>query len=101
VRSLASERACVYACVCMRMRASRTTCVTRVYVCARVCGAGPSWPLDSELAALLGVTLSTLESRRPHLESTSPPGTAPPEEWATALVIALLQARAVTCVALS
>ena len=53
---------------------------------------GPAWNLDQQLADMLGVPLRKLEERRPPLE-TALGALAEPNDWATALVIALLQLR--------
>ena len=52
---------------------------------------GPTWLLDARLAELLGVPLPVLERRRPVLEASGE--IAEPRDWATSLVIALLQLR--------
>lgn len=53
--------------------------------------AGPTWQLDEALAQLIGVPRAELASRAPMLESAG--ARAEPTEWATALVIAMLQLR--------
>lgn len=53
--------------------------------------AGPTWELDERLASQLHVPLGSLEQRRPMLEGN--PFPVEPDEWATSLVIAVLQLR--------
>ena len=52
---------------------------------------GPTWHLDERLASLLRVPLPVLEERRPTLEAAA--SRVDQSEWATALVIAMLQLR--------
>lgn len=55
--------------------------------------AGPSWPLDERLAAVLDVPLTDLVVRMPSTPAYVDGRPADATEWSTALVMALLQLR--------